>query len=104
MAALFAKMTAAGLLELKRTAECLAPGLHVRAGSPQSWEHPARCAELWWNGREFGRLSELHPSLVENGRAAVLDIDLDAAAGVDARRAPATRRCADSPPARSIFP
>ena len=48
-------------------------GKHRRA----SWEHPARCAELWWDGREIGRLSELHPSLVEAGRAAVLDLDLD---------------------------
>ncbi len=80
MAALFSKEdeSAAGLLELKRTAECLAPGLHVRPATPRSWEHPARCAELWWNGREFGRLSELHPRLMENGRAAVLDIDLTA--------------------------
>ena len=53
-----------------------ARGLHVRPATPRSWEHPARCAELWWNGREFGRLSELHPRLMENGRAAVLDIDL----------------------------
>jgi phenylalanyl-tRNA synthetase beta chain len=67
----------AGLLELKGTAECLAPGLHVREASPRAWEHPARCAALWVNGREIGRLSELHPSLLENGRAAVLDIDLD---------------------------
>jgi phenylalanyl-tRNA synthetase beta chain len=65
-----------GLLELKRIAECLAPALHVRQTSPKSWEHPARCAGLWVNGREIGRLSELHPSLVESGRAAVLDIDL----------------------------
>jgi phenylalanyl-tRNA synthetase beta chain len=67
----------AGLLELKRTAECLAPKLHVRpAASPRPWEHPTRCAELWWNGREIGRISELHPALVEAGRAAVLDVDL----------------------------
>jgi phenylalanyl-tRNA synthetase beta chain len=32
---------------------------------------------IQWQGREIGRLSELHPSLVETGRAAVLDIDLD---------------------------
>jgi phenylalanyl-tRNA synthetase beta chain len=78
MAALFSKEGdgASGLLELKRTVECLAPGLHVRPATPCSWEHPARCAELWWNGREFGRLAELHPSLVESGRASVLDIDL----------------------------
>jgi len=75
MAALFSKN--AGLLELKGIAESLAPGLHVREASPRSWEHPARCAELWAHGREIGRLSELHPVLVENGRAAVLDIDLD---------------------------
>jgi phenylalanyl-tRNA synthetase beta chain len=74
MAALFGN---AGLLELKRAAECLAPELHVREASPKSWEHPARCAELWVNGREFGRLSELHPSLIDNGRASVLDINLD---------------------------
>jgi phenylalanyl-tRNA synthetase beta chain len=74
MAALFSSQT--GILELKGAAECLAPGLHVREGSPKSWEHPARCAELWWNGRAIGRLSELHPSLVETGHAAVLDIDL----------------------------
>jgi phenylalanyl-tRNA synthetase beta chain len=76
IAAIFAKEDGvAGLLELKRTAQCVAPGLHVRAGTPLAWEHPARCAELWWTGREIGRLSELHPGLVD-GRAAVLDIDL----------------------------
>jgi phenylalanyl-tRNA synthetase beta chain len=75
MAAFFSKV-AGGLLELKGMAECLAPGLHVREASPRPWEHPTRCAELWMTGREIGRLSELHPSLVENGRAAVLDVDL----------------------------
>ncbi len=79
MAAVFLKDSdgRAGLLELKRAAECLAPKLHVRpATSPRSWEHPTRCAELWWNGREIGRISELNPALVEVGRAAVLDVDL----------------------------
>jgi phenylalanyl-tRNA synthetase beta chain len=77
MAAVFSKHDGvAGLLELKATAECLAPGLHVREASPLPWEHPARCAELWLNGSEIGRLSELHPDLLETGRAAVLDIDL----------------------------
>jgi phenylalanyl-tRNA synthetase beta chain len=88
MAAIFAKDDGvAGLLELKRTAQCVAPGLHVRGGRPQAWEHPARCAEVWWNGREIGRLSELHPSLVEGGRAAVLDIDLMALREVTPARA-----------------
>lgn len=66
-----------GLLELKRIAECLAPGLQVHEASPRSWEHPARSAAVQWQGREIGRLSELHPALIETGRAAVLDIDLD---------------------------
>jgi phenylalanyl-tRNA synthetase beta chain len=66
----------AGLLELKRTAECVAPKVHVQPATPYSWEHPARCAELWWDGRQIGRLGELHPTFVENGRAGVLDIDL----------------------------
>jgi len=80
MAALFDRAATArewsGLLELKRTAECLAPGLHILPAQPYVWEHPARCAEIWWNGGAIGRLSELHPNLMEAGRAAVLDIDL----------------------------
>lgn len=79
MAAIFSKDSdgRAGLLELKRVAEGLAPGLHVRPAEPRAWEHPKRTAELWWQGRQIGRLSELHPHLVETGRAAVVDLDLD---------------------------
>ncbi|HVW84690.1 MAG TPA: phenylalanine--tRNA ligase subunit beta [Bryobacteraceae bacterium] len=66
----------AGLLEIKRLAECLAPGIHIRPSEARPWEHPARCAEIWWNGVAIGRFGELHPKLVETGRAAVLDIDL----------------------------
>jgi phenylalanyl-tRNA synthetase beta chain len=77
VAAIFAKDDGrAGLFELRRAAECLAPALHVRPAEPRPWEHPARCAELWWNGREIGRLSELRPALVDGGRAAVVDLDL----------------------------
>ena len=52
------------------------PGLRVVQGEPNSWEHPARCAELCWQGRVIGRLSELHPTLIDTGRAAILDLDL----------------------------
>jgi phenylalanyl-tRNA synthetase beta chain len=77
MAALYAKDDGrAGLLELKRVAECLAPAPHVRPGGAREWEHPTRCAELWWNGLEIGRIGELHPRLLETGRAAVLDLNL----------------------------
>ena len=40
------------------------------------YEHPARAAKCDWNGERVGRIFELHPSLVETGRAAVLDLDL----------------------------
>jgi phenylalanyl-tRNA synthetase beta chain len=75
MAAIFSK-DATELLELKRAAECLAPGLHLRSAEARSYEHTARAAELWLDGRAIGRLAELHPSLVEAGRAAILDLDL----------------------------
>jgi len=78
MAAVYAKDDGrAGLMELKRVAEALAPGLHVKPAEAQTWEHPMRAAEIWWQGRQIGRLSELHPNLVEAGRAAVLDLELD---------------------------
>ncbi len=76
MAALYTKEDANGLLELKRTAESIAPGIQVRPAEPNAWEHTARCAELHWQNRIIGRLSELHPSLIDSGRASILDLDL----------------------------
>ncbi len=76
-AAIFARGDgAASLFELKRVAECLMPGARVRPAAARPYEHPARCAEILWRGAATGRLCELHPSLIENGRGAVLDIDL----------------------------
>lgn len=66
-----------GVPELKCIAECIAPGLIVEEAAALSWEHPARCGAILWQGREIGRLSELHPSLVESGRAAVMNVNLD---------------------------
>jgi phenylalanyl-tRNA synthetase beta chain len=68
---------AAGLFELKRAAECLMPEAQVCPGDARSFEHPARAADMLWRGEKAGRLFELHPSFVETGRAAVLDLDLD---------------------------
>ena len=68
---------AAGLFGVKRAAECLMPGVAARPIEPRVFEHPARSAELLWKGEPVGRLFELHPSLVEAGRAAILDVDLD---------------------------
>jgi phenylalanyl-tRNA synthetase beta chain len=69
--------TEAALLELKRLAECVLPEAGVRPGEARVYEHPARAAEVVWRGQVVGRLYELHPSVLE-GRAAILDIDLDA--------------------------
>jgi phenylalanyl-tRNA synthetase beta chain len=66
----------AGLFEIKRAAECLLPGAQACPAEPRPFEHPARAADLLWRGEAAGRLFELHPSLLEAGRAAFLDLDL----------------------------
>jgi len=63
--------------ELKRLAECLMPGCETRPAEARPYEHPARAGEIVWRGKTLGRLFELHPRLVEQGRATVLDVDLD---------------------------
>ena len=70
VAVIFGKET--GLLELKRLAECLLPGLSVRPTTARPFEHPQRASTVG----NLGRLFEFHPKMVENGRAAVLDLDL----------------------------
>jgi len=66
----------AGLFEMKRVAESLMPGAEVVPVEAAPYEHPARAAEVRWRGERVGRLFELHPSMVETGRAAMLDLDL----------------------------
>jgi phenylalanyl-tRNA synthetase beta chain len=77
-AALFAKEEGvSALFELKRLAECLLPGVAVRpAEATQSYEHHRRTAEVLHGETKVGRLFEFHPSMIEGGRAAVLDLDL----------------------------
>lgn len=70
-------MPGALLFELKKTAECLMPGLVVRPAEARSFEHPARTAAIEWHGETVGGLFEFHPSMVETARAAVLDVDLE---------------------------
>ncbi len=67
---------AAGLYEIRRAAECLMPGAETKPAGPRRFEHPARSGELVWRGQTVGRIFEFHPSLVESGRAAILDLDL----------------------------
>lgn len=78
VAALFAKDDGvAGLMELKRLAECLLPTAIVRpATATRKFEHPQRAADVLGDGRVVGRLFEFHPRMIEQGRAAVLDLDL----------------------------
>jgi phenylalanyl-tRNA synthetase beta chain len=66
----------ANLFELKRVAECLLPAITAKAAEPRNYEHPARTADLIADGAVIARLFELHPSLIETGRASILDIDL----------------------------
>jgi phenylalanyl-tRNA synthetase beta chain len=67
----------ASLFELKRLAECLMDGCQARLAQARPFEHPERAATIEWHGPEVGRLFELHPSLGIEGRAAVLDLDLE---------------------------
>lgn len=66
----------AALFEIKRVAECLMPGARVCPAEARPFEHPARAADVTWRGETVGRLFELHPAMLETGRAAVLDLDL----------------------------
>jgi phenylalanyl-tRNA synthetase beta chain len=66
----------AALFEVKRAAECLMPGVEACPKDARPFEHPARAADLIWRGEKTGRFFELHPTLLETGRAVILDIDL----------------------------
>jgi phenylalanyl-tRNA synthetase beta chain len=78
MAAIYSKDDGrAALVELKRLAECLLPGAPVEGAEAGENEHPARSHTVRWRERLFGRLYELHPSLIESGRGAILEVDLD---------------------------
>jgi phenylalanyl-tRNA synthetase beta chain len=65
-----------GLFAMKHAALCLMPGAEFRPAEAAPYEHPARAADVMWQGERVGRLFEFHPALVETGRAAVLDVDL----------------------------
>jgi phenylalanyl-tRNA synthetase beta chain len=84
----------AGIFEIKRAAECLLPGAEAVAATARAFEHPARSADLRWRGSVVGRFFELHPKLVESGRAAVLDLDLraiEALSGAEVKFTPIRR-------------
>jgi phenylalanyl-tRNA synthetase beta chain len=73
--------------ELKRVLECVLPGAKLVAAEPRAYEHPLRTSVINWRGTEVGRLFELHPSLLQEegieGRATLLEVDIEAAQSLD---------------------
>ncbi len=80
MAAIYGRETnGANLLEMKRVAQYLAAAYKVVPAKAHSKiMHPERAAHIEVGGQGVGNLYELHPSLLDRGRAAILDLDLDA--------------------------
>jgi phenylalanyl-tRNA synthetase beta chain len=77
---------AAALMEMKRVAEFVLPRFKaVPEKNPGKIMHPERCARIEVAGQQVGMLYELHPSLLERGRAAILDLDLDTLLGLPVR-------------------
>ena len=87
-AAIFSRESdGASLLEMKRVAQYLVAGCKVTpTNAPNRTAHPLRSAHVAANGQQLGALFELHPSLLERGRAAVLYLDLDKMLALPAQR------------------
>ena len=66
----------AALMELKRVSALHSGDAEIRPATAMPWEHPSRAAEVILQGQVAGRLFELHPNLIDTGRAAVLYLDL----------------------------
>ncbi len=67
-----------GLVELTRLAECLCGRVRIEPDAQvRPFEHPLRAAKVLAGDTLIGRLFEFHPDWVD-GRAAVLDLNLDA--------------------------
>lgn len=92
MAAIYGRETyGANLLEMKRVVQYVAAGAKiVPAKAHGKIMHPERAAHVEVAGQRVGDLYELHPSLLDRGRAAILDLDLDldALRALPAQRAP----------------
>src|SRR5262249_10237174 len=80
MAAIYGRGTdGAILLEMKRVAQFVGPGCNLTQETGiNKIMHPERNARVEIGGTRVGSLYELHPSLLDRGRAAVLELDLDA--------------------------
>jgi phenylalanyl-tRNA synthetase beta chain len=77
------------LLEMKRVAQYVAGGCTVvPAKAHNKIMHPERAAHIEIGGQRVGDLYELHPALLDRGRAAILDLDIDALQALPSQRAP----------------
>jgi phenylalanyl-tRNA synthetase beta chain len=87
-AAIFSRESnGASLLEMKRVTQYLVPGCKVTpTNAPNRIAHPQRSANVAVDGQQMGTLFELHPSLLERGRAAILYLDLDKVLALPAQR------------------
>jgi phenylalanyl-tRNA synthetase beta chain len=86
VAAMYGKGDGVGeLRELRRVAAIL-PGVRFEPAAARVFEHPRRAAEVVWHGETVGRLFEFHPTFIEAGRGAVLDLDLLAVEAIEGRQ------------------
>ncbi len=88
VAAIFGRESnGASLLEMKRVAQYIAADCKVVPAKAHSKTvHPERSAYVEINGQRVGLLYELRPSLLDRGRAAILDLDLDTLQSLPAQR------------------
>jgi phenylalanyl-tRNA synthetase beta chain len=88
MAAIYGRDTSgANVLEMKRVAQYVLPKFNVVPEKRHEESvHPERTAQIEVSGRWVGSLYELHPSLLQRGRAAILDLDLDALQALPTQR------------------
>jgi phenylalanyl-tRNA synthetase beta chain len=88
MAAIYGRETnGANLLEMKRVVQYLVSGHKVvPVKGHGKTMHPERAAHIEVGGQRVGDLYELHPSLLDRGRAAILDLDLDALQALPSQR------------------
>jgi phenylalanyl-tRNA synthetase beta chain len=90
MGAIYGRETnGANLLEMKRVVQYLVAGYKVvPAKGHGKVMHPERAADIEVGGQRVGDLYELHPGLLDRGRAAIFDLDLDALQALPSQRAP----------------
>jgi phenylalanyl-tRNA synthetase beta chain len=90
MAAIYGRETnGANVLEMKRVAQYVAAGMKIVPAKAHSGTmHPERAAHIEVAEQRVGDLYELHPGLLDRGRAAILDLDLDALQAMPSQRAP----------------